>query len=485
MTVQFPDTPDFTGYRAPMRLEGDIRGLEVAQGAVPDALRGTYYRVGADPAWPPFVGNDFFFNADGMVSMFRFENGYVDFKCRYVRTPRFVAERDARRSLFGAYRNPFTDDPSVAGINRGLANTNVYWHAGRLLASKEDSPPIQIDPDTLETVEEWNWDGDLSSQTATAHPKIDPVTGDLVFFGFAAKGETTPDIAYCEADPRGRIVHEAWFEAPYSSMVHDWAVTQNFVVFPIIPLTSDLERLKDGGPHYVWDGSKDVYLGVVPRRGDARQVRWHRGSNRFASHIMNAWDDGRYIHIDTPVGQKSAFPWFPDISGAPFDPEQAKGYLSRWTIDTMGETDGFQEVPLTNCSGEFPRTDERWATRGYRFGTICLTHVPGEEPPDNLPGFRWVASIDPETQAMKTRYVGHDSTAEEAIFVPPQPEARHGEGYVMLLVGRHAEARCDLLILDARHIDGEPVATVKLPIRLPGGLHGNWITPEQLANRAD
>jgi carotenoid cleavage dioxygenase-like enzyme len=70
----------------------------------------------------------------------------------------------------------------------------------RLLASKEDSAPIQIDPDTLDTVGEFSWDGDLSSQTATAHPKIDPRDGSLVFFGYMARGETTPDIAYYEAD---------------------------------------------------------------------------------------------------------------------------------------------------------------------------------------------------------------------------------------------------------------------------------------------
>jgi carotenoid cleavage dioxygenase-like enzyme len=481
MSVRFPDEPGFQGRFAPVRMEGEIRGLEVTQGEVPTALRGTFYRVGADPAWPPFVPHDFYFNADGMVSMFRFADGYVDFRSRYVRTPRFTAEREARRSLFGAYRNPYTDDPSVAGLSRGLANTNVYWHAGRLLASKEDSAPVQINPDTLDTVGEWTWEGDLSSQTATAHPKIDPRDGSLVFFGYAAKGETTPDIAYYEADASGRVVHEAWFQAPYSSMIHDWAVTEHFVIFPIIPLTSDLERLKAGGPYYVWDGSRDVYLGVVPRRGSA--VRWFRGPNRFASHIMNSFDDGRHIHIDTPVGEKSAFPWFPDIAGAPFDPEQARGYLSRWTIDTMGPGDGFAETRLTYCAGEFPRTDERWATSEYRFGIMNLTDVPGEKPDDGLPGFRWLASINPETGGLKHRFAGHDSTVQEAIFVPPVPDAPHGHGYVLQLVDRHATGTTDLLLLDAQHIDGEPVATLKIPIRMPGGLHGNWVTEEQLATR--
>jgi carotenoid cleavage dioxygenase-like enzyme len=230
-----------------------------------------------------------------------------------------------------------------------------------------------------------------------------------------------------------------------------------------------------------------VYLGVVPRRGST--VRWFRGTNRFASHIMNAFDDGRFVHIDTPVGEKSAFPWFPDISGAPFDPEKASAYLSRWTIDTQAAPDGgdgvttFAERRLTDCCGEFPRTDDRWATREYRFGVMNLTSVPGEKPADGLPGFRWLAAIDPETGALKRRFAGHDSTVQEAIFVPPAPDAPHGEGYVMQLVDRHATGTTDLLILNARHIDAPPVATLRIPIRMPGGLHGNWVPEEQLTRR--
>ncbi len=307
----------------------------------------------------------------------------------------------------------------------------MYWHGGRLLASKEDSAPIEIDPDTLDTVGEFTWDGDLSSQTATAHPKIDPRTGELVFFGYMAKGEATRDIAYYEADASGRIVHEAWFEAPYSSMVHDWAVTENFVDVPRSSRSPRRpERLKAGGPLYVWDGSEDVYLGVVPRK--AGTVRWYRGTNRFASHIMNAYDDGRHIHIDTPVGEKSAFPWFPDITGAPFDPEKASARLTRWTIDTSAEPDqgdgttAFAQRRLTDCSGEFPRTDDRWATLGYRFGVINLTDVPGEKPDDGLPGFRWLGQIDPVSGAMKTRFAGRNATVQEAVFVPPAG-AGHGQ----------------------------------------------------------
>ena len=321
MTVRFPSEPGFQGRFAPVRLEGEIRGVEVTQGEIPASLSGTYYRVGADPAWPPFVERDFYFNADGMVAMFRFgrrllrlqvpvradaalRGGAGGAAVAVRRLPEPVHRRPVRRGTVPRARRTPTCTGTAAGC----------WPPRRTARQ------CQIDPDTLDTVGEFNWDGDLSSQTATAHPKIDPRDGSLVFFGYMARGETTPDIAYYEADASGKIVHEAWFEAPYSSMVHDWAVTENFVIFPIIPLTASLDRLKAGGPIYVWDGSEDVYLGVVSRRGST--VRWFRGTNRFASHVVNAYDDGRYIHIDTPVGEKSAFPWFPDITGAPFDPEK-------------------------------------------------------------------------------------------------------------------------------------------------------------------
>ena len=190
-----------------------------------------------------------------------------------------------------------------------------------------------------------------------------------------AKGEATRDIAYYEADATGRIVHEAWFEAPYSSMVHDWAVTENFVIFPIIPLTASPERLAAGGPLYVWDGSEDVYLGVVPRKGSKRALVPGHEQVRLAHHErLRRRPD---IHIDTPVGEKSAFPWFPDTTGAPFDPEKASAQLTRWTIDTSAAPDlgdgttAFAQRPLTGCSGEFPAHrrplgDARVPVRGHQ-----------------------------------------------------------------------------------------------------------------------
>ncbi len=101
MTKSFPETPSFTGYNAPSRVEADIFDLEI-HGELPAELNGVWYRMTPDPQYPPRLGDDIFISGDGMISSFRFENGHCDYKSRYVRTARFLAERKARRGLFGA-----------------------------------------------------------------------------------------------------------------------------------------------------------------------------------------------------------------------------------------------------------------------------------------------------------------------------------------------------------------------------------------------
>src|SRR3990167_3992218 len=160
MTGPFPTSPSFSGYNAPSRIECDVYDLEV-EGEIPADLNGSWYRCGPDQQYPPHLGDDIYINGDGMISMFRIEDGHVDFKMRYVQTERWKAERAARRSLYGKYRNPWTDSPEVKGKSRGTANTTPVWHGGRLLVLKEDHVPMEVDPDTLATRGEFTWNGKL------------------------------------------------------------------------------------------------------------------------------------------------------------------------------------------------------------------------------------------------------------------------------------------------------------------------------------
>lgn len=478
--IRFPEPQH--PFDRPVRIEADITGVECVQGEIPAHLDGTYYKVVSDRQFPSFVENDLgYFNDDGMALYFRFKDGRVDYKSRYIRTPRFNAERAAGRSLFGKYRNQFDDDPMVEGMVRGNANTNLFYHGGKLYAAKEDSPPIVLDPDTLETIGSYDFEGALTATSATAHPKIDPVSGEMVFFGYAAKGDTTRDIAYYEADATGKIIHETWFKAPYSAMVHDFAVTQNYVVFPIIPLRSEREWIERGESAFQWDGTEDIWLGVLPRKGDGAKIIWYRGQSRFASHIMGAYDDGRYIYIDCPSSPGAYFPWFPNLDGSPHDPKGAETSLVRWTLDLSDTSRTFTQRKIARYGVEFPRMDDRHETLKYTWGAMAVSDVPGSTKPGR--GFRWVSTVDLTTGAQKLYDPGDGSTVGEPVFVPGGENAPEGHGYVIVLVSRRDAMHSDLVLLDAQNVDKEPVCTLRMPMRIPKGLHGNWVSGAELAER--
>lgn len=149
-----------------------------------------------------------------------------------MRTEKFVRERAAQRALLGKYRNKYTD--AVAFAIRSTANTNVFYFNGKLLAMKEDAPPYALHPRTLETVRVEDFDGQLPSVTFTAHPKRDPRTGELVCFGYEARGDGTPDVCYFTFDPAGTMTQEVWLVCPVVAMIHDFAVTDNWVRLAVV-----------------------------------------------------------------------------------------------------------------------------------------------------------------------------------------------------------------------------------------------------------
>src|SRR5215472_4234274 len=133
MNAPLRTNPYLSGNFAPVGSEDDFTDLRVT-GEFPRELRGTLYRNGPNPQFEPRDPDHHWFAGDGMIHAFRFAEGRVSYLNRYVRTPRWELEHASGHSLFGTFGNPLTSDPSAAGRDSGVANTNIVWHAGRLLA---------------------------------------------------------------------------------------------------------------------------------------------------------------------------------------------------------------------------------------------------------------------------------------------------------------------------------------------------------------
>ena len=435
-------TVELDGNFAPIETECAAQDLPV-QGALPRELNGTLFRNGPNPQFPSPTQH--WFVGDGMIHAFTLADGRAGYSNRWVRTPKFVAERQAGRAL---------DVP-----DGGVANTNIVWHAGRLLALEEAHAPIEIDPATLSTRGTHALGGD---GPVTAHPKIDPITGALRFFGYAAAGPFSPAIRFGSVDRSGGVGQVATFDAPYCSMVHDFMATEHHVIFPIMPLAGSPERARDGMP-FAWQPELGGYLGVMRLDTGIASLRWFRAETCYVFHVMNAWEENGRILAD--VMRYDEPPLFPRADGTPTDPARTRARPARWTIDPAGGTDAFSSRPLDDLPGEFPRIDDRRAGLPYRHGWYAGSRG------DSLDT---IAHLDHASGRRTLLSLPAGDVTSEPVFVPRAPNAPEGDGWLLAVIWRGAEQRSDLVVLRADAITDGPVATIRLPQRVPFGFHGNW-----------
>jgi carotenoid cleavage dioxygenase-like enzyme len=465
MAVDFRDHPMFPrGFNSPTRFEADVYDCEV-WGKIPSDIEGTFVRMQCDFAYRP-PKNEWMtgFNGDGHISAFRFANGSVDYRGRYVKTERLLAERKERKRLFGVYRNHLTDDPSVKELDRSAANTHAYYHGGKLLVLKEDARAWHVDPHTLETLGPWDFYGKYTATSMSAHPKIDPVTGEMIAYGYQAKGDLTDDVAVYTMNSKGEITKEWWIKSPYIGIMHDIAITQKYILIPVIARTTSLERLQKGEPMWEWNGNLPTMVGVLPRDGDAKDVRWFKGPARNTLHFLNATDRNGKITMELPT------------SSGERDPSQ----IRRWTFDMKSKRkDSFDEEVVSTTPGILPRMDDRFLSLDYRYAYLGSRDPSRPADTKRAPGMGQFTSnvmqrLDVRTGELKQCFVEPVVSLQENMFVPRKNAKHEGDGYVMAVASNYESMTSDLVIADAERIDEGVIATVKLPFRLRSGTHTNW-----------
>jgi carotenoid cleavage dioxygenase len=465
------------------RLEADVGDCEVV-GTIPSDLNGAFYRVGPDAQYPMNPRN-IPFDGEGHVSMFRIKDGRADYRSRFVRNERWLAQKEAGKILFPMYRNPMMDDPSVEGLSRSTANTHIINHKNMLLALKEVSPPSALDLLTLETVApSYSFDGKLPSRTFTAHPKLDSDTGNMIGFGYEAEGFGSDVVSIFEITPSGEFVWGTKIQVPYVGMLHDFAVTERHIVFYVIPMAIDMEQMRDGGIHWSWDPSKPTFFGALRRGGDGSDLRWFEGPTRSATHVMGAFSDGDRVYVDVEMSMSNPFPFMPMRDGSRWDPIAGSSHITRLSADlSRRRARGYEvETLYPRHIGALPRQDDRYNTKPYRYGFLGC---PDPEAPDPRNAGACYARFDHQTRTSTLYNAGNTTSLAECCFAPKHANAREGEGYLLGLATRNDQnRRADLVILDAEHLEDGPVATVMLPMRAVGQVHGWWVPEAQLPTTA-
>src|SRR5205807_10541016 len=182
-------------------------------------------------------------DGDGMVCSMRFSDQGARFTSRFVQTPKLRDEQAAGQFLYRSFGTSFPGDKLRRKVMlEPPVNVSVYPWAGKLLAFGEQSLPIELDPETLQTRGEYDFNAALNEVSPfSAHAKTDPANGHLINFGISFSA-TEPMLNVYEFDASGNLVKRRRFGLKYQHSVHDFGFTPNHFAFYLSPLTMNFQR---------------------------------------------------------------------------------------------------------------------------------------------------------------------------------------------------------------------------------------------------
>lgn len=480
--------PYLVGNYAPVHQEQTLTELEVT-GSIPGHLDGRYVRNGPNPIGELDPATYHWFMGDGMVHGVRLRDGRAEwYRSRWVRSP-----HTAR-----ALGEPADAQPNKAGGSGIGANTTVITHAGTTLALIEAGVAGYELTDELGTVGPCDFDGTLTGGYSP-HPKRDPVTGELHAVSYHFGRANT--VQYSVIDTGGRARRIVDITVGGSPMIHDFALTERHVVFLDLPVTFDprravamslpgwlqrpaqlvlstlIGRVRVPNPitaqvlsarnvdlPYSWNPRYPARIGIMPRDGGNRDVRWFDIDPCYVFHTLGAYDEPNEQGGDTVV--LDAVRHARMFATDPHGPNEGPSGLHRWRLNLT--TGRVAESCLDDHGQEFPRADERLTGRRHRYGYALAT-----TPRSGIAASDAIVRHDLHTGRTTRRSLGAHSQGGEVVFVPHSDTAAEDDGILMGFVYDADTDRSRLTLLDAASLD--TVGDIHLPVRVPHGFHGNWL----------
>jgi carotenoid cleavage dioxygenase-like enzyme len=436
-----------TSNYAPVADEVTAFDLPVI-GKLPVELNGRYLRNGPNPFGPIDPATHHWFMGDGMVHGIRLRDGRAEwYRNRYVGSTRLSRLR-GQGDIPGRNWNDSDGGP----------NTNVGGFAGTTWAMVEAGGcPVELSYE-LETIGRNDFFGTLPG-AFSAHPKLDPATGELHAMAYAW-GQWFDHVQYVRVGADGRVNRTVDIPLPGMSMVHDMSLTERYAVVYDQPVLVDLEMAFAGRFPFRWNDDYGNRVGLLPREGTAADIVWVDVPVGYVFHPMNAYDtpDGGVV-LDVCFYDRMMRD---DLLG-PFGDSLAR--LVRWEIDPVRRT--VRATTIDEAVNEFPRHRGSLTGKPYRFG-YCA-----QPDPDSM---HWpTVKHDLVTGARQVFDHGPGRAAGEPVFVGRPGATAEDDGWLVTFVHDGDTGLAEFAVLDAQDFDQGYVARVLLPQRIPFGFHGNWV----------
>lgn len=429
------------------------------EGQIPSDLSGYFLRTGPNPEFPPPVPDLYHpFDGDGMIHQVQFEQGQAVYRNRWVETPGLLREREAGKAIWGGFNTIGKVEPPADMPVKNLANTAMTYHNGRLLALWEAGLPYEVNLPDLKTVGEQTFGGDWN-HAVSAHPKVDPVTGELIVFCYSPVAP--PYVKYGVVDAKGKLIHETGIDlAGKPVMIHDMAITENYSLIFDMPVTFSIERIIAGGEAFDWEPENGTRIGVIPRHGQGSETKWFDVDTGYIFHAFNAWEEGDEIVLHACRTDRTSI-----LGEDQSDDQQAK--LHRYRLNMTSGSVTEERVGATPM--EFARINEGFIGRKNRYGYASRFH------PTRGLLFDAILKHDGETDQVESLEMGETQINQEVIFAPRANSQSEDDGYVIGFVHDETDNHAECWVIDAQKFTDGPVAKVHIPTRVPYGFHSHWV----------
>jgi len=441
---------------APVAEEVTAVDLPV-EGNLPAELCGRYMRNGPNPATPVDPSTHHWFVGDGMVHAIRIDQGKAAwYRNRYVGSSTIASVRGT-----GDIDGPNWNNSALG------PNTNVCGFSGRTWALVEaGGVPVELTYE-LETVGRNNFDGSLPNGF-TAHPKIDPTSGEMHAMAYAWP-HLGDHVQYIVVSPQGKVSTIADIAVPAMTMMHDMSITNRYAVIYDQPVTVDFDMVTKAPLPFSWNPDHGNRVGFLPRsnrpngRALTPDIVWIDAPLGYCFHPLNAFDDplSGHVIIDLCIFDKM----FDSDRLGPFGDGLPR--LERWTVDVQRRTISVNIIDET--PNEFPRHRDSLNGLPYRYG---YTTAPTMERGSGWPTIKHDLVCGARTEFDH----GPGRAAGEAVFVPRGDSADEDDGWLLTLVHDLGTDSTDFVVIDAQDFNRGYIAKVRLPQRVPFGFHGNWVS---------
>ncbi|XP_017240696.1 carotenoid 9,10(9',10')-cleavage dioxygenase 1-like isoform X2 [Daucus carota subsp. sativus] len=474
-------------------------------GHLPDCLNGAFLRVGPNPKYPPVAGYHWF-DGDGMIHGLRIKDGNATYVSRYVKTSRLKQEETYGgakfikvgdlKGLFGLLMlnmQILREKLEVLDMSYGYgtANTAMIYHHGKLMALSEGDKPYVIgvkEDGDLQTLGLLDFDKRLT-HSFTAHPKVDPCTGKCEMFTFGYS-QTHPYLTYRVISKDGFINDPVTITLPRPVLMHDFAITENYVIIMDLPLyIKPKEMVKEKKLIFTFDATKKARFGVLPRyaKNDSL-IKWFELPNCFIFHNANAWEEGDDVVLITCRVENPDFTMNNESMNGKLEDSNNELFEMRFNMKSGRAS----QKKLSASAVEFPRINESYTGRKQRYvyGTVSnhFAKVSGI--------VKFDLHMNPEMGKRKIKVggniqgifdLGPGIFGSEAIFIPRKPNitSEEDDGYLIHFLHNENTGKSAINVIDARTMSPDPVAVVELPYRVPYGFHALFMSEEQLQEQAE